>query len=364
MGVSMRIGVIGAGVISKTYLENLTSFPDVTVTAIGDLRPESAKARAEEFGIATHGSVEVVLANDEVDLVVNLTIPAAHADVARAAVAAGKHVWNEKPLTMELDQARALLDEATAAGVRVGCAPDTVLGSGWQEVRRIIERGDIGQPLTALTLFQSPGPDLWHPNPDFLFAAGGGPLLDIAPYYFTALVQLFGPITTVSGVGSTARERRQIIKGPRAGEMFDVTVPTHVGALLGFRDGGVAQSVFSFDSAVKRNQVEISGSEGTMLTSDPNTFGGEIKIIRPGGEYETVATAVQKSTRGTGVLDMVRSIAAGEDHRASGALAYHVLETMLAIEKNLGGPGTGIASTVEKPALLPEDWDPLAATLS
>ncbi|MDN5725808.1 MAG: Gfo/Idh/MocA family oxidoreductase [Propionibacteriales bacterium] len=356
--MSMRVGLVGAGVISKTYLENLTTFPDVTVTAIGDLRPEAAGERAAEFGIARHGSVAEVLDNPEVDLVVNLTTPAAHADVARAAVAAGKHVWNEKPLTMDLASARALLDEAAVAGVRVGCAPDTVLGAGWQEVRRIIERGDIGQPLTALTLFQSPGPDLWHPNPDFLFAAGGGPLLDIAPYYFTALIQLFGPVATVSGVGSKAHERRRIVEGPRAGEMFDVTVPTHVGALLGFTDGGVAQSLFSFDSAVQRAQVEISGTEGTMLTSDPNQFDGEIKIIRPGGEYEIVANPAKKATRGTGVLDMVRSIAAGVDHRATGALAYHVLEVMLAIEQNLGKPGVSIASTVEKPDPLPTGWDP------
>lgn len=188
-----RIGVIGAGVISQQYLGTFAAASDVDVVAIGDMRPEAAAARAEQFRIPSHGGVATVLDSPDVDLVVNLTTPAAHAAVAREAIGAGKHVWNEKPLTGDLASAKELLEAADNAGVRVGCAPDTVLGPGWQTVRRIIERGDIGIPTSGLVLFQSPGPESWHPSPEFLFQRGGGPLLDMGPYYLTALAQVFGP---------------------------------------------------------------------------------------------------------------------------------------------------------------------------
>ena len=176
------IGIIGAGVISDTYLENLSSFPDTAVLAIGDLRPDVARARAAEHGIGVAGDVDVVLGHPDVEIVVNLTIPAAHAEVADRALAAGRHVWNEKPLALDRASARVVLDAADAAGLRVGCAPDTFLGAGLQTARRLVEAEAIGAPLTALALLQSPGPDSWHPNPAFLFQAGGGPLFDIGPY--------------------------------------------------------------------------------------------------------------------------------------------------------------------------------------
>ena len=237
MAGPVGIGVIGAGTISDTYLENLTSFADTDVLAIGDLFPEAAQLKAAKYDIAAAGDVATVLDHPGVEIVVNLTIPAAHAEVAGQAIAAGRHVWNEKPLALDRFSGQRLLDDAAAAGLRVGCAPDTFLGSGLQTACRLIEQGMIGTPLTALALLQLPGPEAWHPNPAFLYAAGAGPLFDLGPYYLTALVQVFGPAASVAALGSKARERRVIGSGPKAGEEFDVTVPSHVSALAQFESG-------------------------------------------------------------------------------------------------------------------------------
>jgi len=359
------VGIIGAGVISKTYIENLTSFADTRVVAVGDLFPEAAKARAEEFGIATAGDVSAVLDNPDVELVVNLTIPVAHAEVAGQAVAAGKHVWNEKPLSLDRESGRALLDAADAAGLRVGCAPDTFLGAGLQQSRRLLEAGEIGTPLTALVLMQGPGPESWHPNPAFLFQEGAGPLFDIGPYYLTALAQFFGPVRSVSAVGSKARETRTIGSGPKAGEQFDVTVPSQYAALVRYESGQSVTMIYSFDSAVKRTLLEVTGTEGTMLVPDPNRFHGDIGVRRrDDDDFATVATTEELSSRGTGALDMARAIREGRPHRAQGALAYHVLDVMVAVaEAGERDEVVTVQSTVEKPALLPEDWDPKAATV-
>jgi predicted dehydrogenase len=360
------IGVIGAGVISDTYIRNLASFPDTRVVAIGDIRPDVARAKAAEHGIATAGDVDAVLGHRDVEIVVNLTIPAAHSDVARRALAAGKHVWNEKPLALDRAGGQAILDAAAAAGLRVGCAPDTFLGAGLQAVRRLIEGGAIGEPLTAMALLQSPGPDSWHPNPAFLFQVGGGPLFDIGPYYLTALVQTLGPVAAVAAVASTARAQRTIGSGPNAGIAFDVTVPSHVGALIRFAGGQSAQTVFSFDSALPRILLEVTGRDATMILPDPNGFDGAVEIRRRGSNAtETVARTEARSTRGTGVLDLARAIREDRPHRADGALAYHVLDTMVAIgESAETGALVTVESTVGRAESLPDDWDPLASTVA
>ena len=359
------IGIIGAGVISDTYLENLSSFPDTAVLAIGDLRPDVARARAAEHGIGVAGDVDVVLGHPDVEIVVNLTIPAAHAEVADRALAAGRHVWNEKPLALDRASARVVLDAADAAGLRVGCAPDTFLGAGLQTARRLVEAEAIGAPLTALALLQSPGPDSWHPNPAFLFQAGGGPLFDIGPYYLTALVQTMGPIGSVAAVASTARDRRVIGSGPKAGESFEVTMPSHVGALIRFAGGQSAQVIFSFDSAMSRILLEVTGRDATMILPDPNEFDGDVGIRRRGSAVtEVLARTEARATRGTGVLDMARAIRADRPHRADGALAYHVLDVMVAIgEAAESGAFVPVESTVAVAELLPDDWDPHAATV-
>ena len=360
------VGIIGAGVISKTYVENLNSFPDTNVLAIGDLYAELAQTKAQEYGIPTGGGVDAVLDHPDVEIVVNLTIPAAHAEVAGQAVAAGKHVWNEKPLSLDRASGAALLEAADRAGLRVGCAPDTFLGSGLQAVSKVLQRGDIGDPLTALILLQSPGPESWHPNPAFLFAEGAGPLFDIGPYYFTALVQQFGPVARVAALGGKSRAKRTIGSGPKAGEEFEVTVPTHVSALVQFESGQSAQCMFSFDSAMPRTLLEINGTKATLVVPDPNTFGGDVQIRFPGKEEEvrTLESTTEQSSRGTGVLDMARAIRAGQPHRAQGALAYHVLDIMVSISDAVEtGEWTAVESTVDVAPTLPDDWDPKASTL-
>lgn len=361
------VGIIGAGVISKQYLDNLTSFPDVRILAIGDLFEEAAAARAAEYLIPAHGGVDAVLGHPEVEIVINLTIPAAHVEVATLAVNAGKHVWSEKPFSLDRESGLGLLKAADAAGVRLGCAPDTFLGAGLQTARRMIERGDIGTPLTALTLMQSPGPESWHPNPAFLFQDGAGPLFDIGPYYLTTLVQTFGSIRRVAAFGSKSRESRIIGSGPRAGESFEVTVPTHVSSILEFEGGESAQSIFSFDSPLKRaGFVEITGTEATIAFPDPNMFDGDVRICTLGSDDWTVVPSVgSTASRGAGVLEMARAIREGRPHRAQGELAFHILDTMASISESIDNRAfVDVESSAAKVPALPEDWDPTAATLS
>jgi predicted dehydrogenase len=359
------VGVIGAGVISTEYLRNLTGLPDLDVRAVGDLDEDRARAQAAAFGVARGGPVEAVLADDAVELVVNLTVPRAHVDVALRAIDAGKHVWNEKPIGLDRASTRALLDAARDSGLRVATAPDTFLGPGIQTARRLVESGAIGTPLTALTLMQSPGPESWHPDPDFLFQDGAGPLFDIGPYYLTALVQLLGPVSRVTAVSSRARAVRTVGSGPRAGQRFDVTVPTHVGATYRFAGGASAQCLFSFDSALKRRQVEITGTDGTLAVPDPNTFAGEIVVHRMDGDVVTVAPVPAVTTRGTGVLELARAVRAGRPERASGELGGHVLDVMIStIEAAERDTPVDVVSTVELAPALPEDWDPAARTLT
>ncbi|GAA2174544.1 Gfo/Idh/MocA family oxidoreductase [Arthrobacter parietis] len=367
MSGPVGVGIIGAGVISKEYLTNLTAFPDVQVHIVADLFPEAARARAEEFGIPAAGAVADALAHPDVEIIVNLTTPAAHVPVALDALAAGKHVWSEKPFSLDRESGQLLLKTASDAGLRLGCAPDTFLGAGLQTGLRMIRRGDIGVPLTALTLMQSPGPEAWHPNPAFLFQEGAGPLFDLGPYYLTTLVQAFGAVETVAALGSRSRETRVIGSGPRAGEEFAVTVPTHVSALVQFEGGASSTSNFSFDSPLRREGfVEITGTEATIVLPDPNRFDGNIRLHRHGAEEEESFPAVGSTYgRGTGVLDLARSIRAGVPHRAQGETAFHVLDTMASIAESVDSRTfVDVASSAVAAEPLPEDWDPTSRTLS
>ncbi|UGS26733.1 Gfo/Idh/MocA family oxidoreductase [Microbacterium resistens] len=367
------VGFIGTGMISDTYLENLTSFPDIRVVILGDIDTARAAAQAATHGVAESGTPEQVLAHPDVEIVVNLTIPAAHVPVSLAAIAAGKHVWSEKPIGIDRDAARELLAAADAAGLRVGIAPDTVLGPGLQTARRAIARGDIGTPLSAQTAMQYIGPDVFHPNPDFLFARGAGPVIDMGPYYVTALVNVLGAVASVAAVGLRGREVRTVQVGDRAGAEFPVEVPTLVQAIARFEQGATSQSVFSFDSPLGRTGlVEITGTEGTMVIPDPNTFGGEVRItpvptlagMRSEPEWRTVPRVGVEAGRGLGVLDMARAIRGGLPHIATGELGYHVFDTLMAIEESVGsGRFVDVESTVGEIPLVPEDRDPFEATL-
>ncbi|MFI6424323.1 Gfo/Idh/MocA family protein [Promicromonospora sp. NPDC050880] len=359
------VGVIGAGNISTQYLENLTRYADVEVRFVADLDLARAAAQAEAYGVPASGTVDELLARDDVDVVVNLTVPAVHADVGHRILAAGKHVWSEKPLALDAPAAAALLADAQARGLRVACAPDTVLGAGLQTALRAIARGDIGEPLTATTMFHVPGPESWHPSPGFLFARGAGPLFDMGPYYVTTLVHALGSATRVQAVASTSRTTRVIGSGPRAGEVFDVEVPTHHAALIEFGPGRSAQSTFSFQHALPRSGfVEVNGTEGTIVLPDPNGFDGDSALWRYGSDEPTVLPAQGAGYgRGAGVVDLVRSVRDGRTERASGALAAHVLDVLLAVRDAAEtGRAVEIASTVAPVAPLPEGWDPAEAT--
>ena len=367
------VGFIGTGMISNTYLENLARFPDVDVIILGDLDVDLAKARAEQHGVRQWGTADDVLDHPEVEVVVNLTIPAVHAEVASKAVAAGKNVWTEKPISVDRQSGLDLLAQADLAGLLVGIAPDTVLGPGMQTARRAISRGDIGEPLSAQTVMQYIGPDTFHPNPEFLFSRGAGPVFDIGPYYLTALVHLFGSVQSVAAVGSRSRATRTIQAGDRAGATFDVQVPTHVSAIAKFVDGGVSQSVFSFDSPLTRmGYVEVTGTEGTMIIPDPNLFTGDVKITRAPafaaiGEdprWESVPVTGAYAERGLGVLDLARASRTGGRPLASGELGFHVLDTLVAIDEAITEDRVvPVHSRVDRVPLVADDHDPFAATL-
>lgn len=362
------VGVIGAGVISEQYLENLTRAADVRVVMVADLDTARAAARAATYGVPS-GAPRDLLARDDIEIVVNLTTPAAHVPVSLDALAAGKHVWSEKPFALDRASGARMLADAARAGLRVACAPDTILGAGIQTGRRVLEAGVIGRPLTALTLFEVAGPERWHPSPEFLYARGGGPLFDMGPYYLSTLVQLLGPISRVVARGSTARASRRIGSGPRAGAAFAVEVATHIGALIDFEQGATALSTFSFQAARERvGVIEINGTEGMLALPDPNRFDGDVRLWRDGAvdaaAAETLPAVGSTFSRGAGVVELARAIRARRPERASGALAFHVLDVMVSISESAEhGRPIPVESTVAPSPALPEDWDPAASTL-
>ncbi|MFS0895714.1 Gfo/Idh/MocA family protein [Microbacterium sp. 179-I 3D3 NHS] len=374
-GGPVGVGLIGAGNISDQYLTNLTAFPDVRVLAVADLIEERARAQAEKYGVPRAGGVDVVLTDPDIDIVVNLTLPAVHVEVSEAILAAGKHVWTEKPIGVSREESRRLLQAADAAGLRIGVAPDTVLGPGVQTAKRAIARGDIGRPLFAQTTFQWQGPEIFHPNPAFLYAKGAGPLLDMGPYYVSTLVHVFGAVASVAALGLQGSPTRRVQVGELAGQEFPVEIPSTLSVLMDFEGGGQAQSIYSTDSPIVRQGiVEVTGTEGTLVIPDPNTFGGEITITRPlrrrfvppePVEQEVVDVAQEGvlGGRGIGLLDMARSIAAGRPHVATGEFGYHVLDTLLSIEEAAESRRfVPVESTLDQVGALDADFDPFEAT--
>jgi predicted dehydrogenase len=373
-GGPIGVGFIGVGVISDTYLENLGSFPDVEVLILGDLDVERAKSQAAKHGVPAAGTAQDVLDHPGVQVVVNLTIPAVHAEVSASAIASGKHVWTEKPLGLDRESTAQLLEDAKAKGLRVGCAPDTVLGPGFQTAKREILKGTIGTPLFAQTSMQWQGPEVFHPNPGFLFAKGAGPLLDIGPYYITALVSLFGTVDKVAAMGLRAQLERTIQVGDRAGETFPVEVPSTLSLLTSFEAGQQANSLVSFDSPLARQGiVEIHGTEGSIFLPDPNMFEGAISYVKPFESFGEAPPAQERieipqegvvTGRGLGLLDMVRAIAEDRPHVASGELGYHVLDVMLSAEESAASEEfVTVKSSVSEVPTVPVDFDPFASTI-
>lgn len=363
---AVGVAVIGAGMISTQYLGNLTRYPDLDVRIVADAFQDRAAAQAAAFGVPRSGSVADALADDDVEIAVNLTNPTSHFQVSMLALAAGKHVWTEKPFAVELDEGAALQRAAGEAGTRIGCAPDTFLGPGLQTALGLIAAGEIGTPLSALTLFETPGPAPDHRNLELLLSRGAGPLFDMAPYYLTALVQALGPLASVVAAARTARPRRVIGAGPKAGQEFTVTVPTNVTVLAEFESGPMSTSALSWDSPLKRHGwVEVTGTRATIAVPDPNRFDGDVRLKRHGAdEWVPVPLRGHSSGRGIGTLDIARAIRAGRPHRASAELAYHVLDSMISVTRSLERRAfVTVESSCGRAEPLPDDWDPYARTL-
>ncbi|WP_330276144.1 Gfo/Idh/MocA family oxidoreductase [Lentzea sp. NBC_00516] len=357
MGDPHRVGIVGLGVISRAYLDTLANHPAVRVTAVADLDATRSAEVAVELPGAEAVSVERLLGRADVDTVLNLTVPAAHADISLRAIDAGKNVFVEKPLAVTFPDGRVIIDRAAAAGVRIGCAPDTVLGTGTQTARAAIDSGLIGRPLSASAVMVTPGHERWHPNPDFYYTAGGGPLLDMGPYYITALIHLLGPVRTVLGAASRLRTERVIGSGARTGHRIPVEVATHVSGVLEHANGALSTITTSFDGvATTAPPIEVHGESGTLAVPDPNHFDGETRLFPLGGTGWRTLPASAGYTgagRGIGLLDLVTA-GVQRPPRAGGELALHVLETMTALLRAADeGRRIELTTTAERPLPVP-----------
>jgi predicted dehydrogenase len=353
-----KIGIIGCGNISKAYLLNLTRFNNTEVAACSDLIIDRARAKAEEFHVPKACTVEELLQDPEIEIVVNLTIPQVHAEVARSALKAGKHVYGEKPLGMNRAEGGAIMKMAKAKSRRVGSAPDTFLGGGHQTCRKIIDDGLIGRPIGATAFMMSRGHESWHPEPDYYYQPGAGPMFDMGPYYLTALVNMMGPVRRLTAVTQKTFAQRKITSQPNFGKVIKVNVPTYVAGLLEFAGGAVGTIITTFDvwySELPR--IEVYGTEGSMSVPDPNGFGGKVRVRgRDDKEWKEIPLThgYEKNARGVGVADMAAAIRSGRAHRASGEVAFHVLDIMQALhESAASGRHIVLKSTCKKPSALP-----------
>lgn len=355
----VKIGIIGCGNISGIYFERATrTFEILEVVACADLIRERAEAQAAAWGVPGVCTVEELLADGEIDIVVNLTIPKAHHEVGRAVLRAGKSLYGEKPLTLTRKEGLDLLETAKSRKVLLGNAPDTFLGGGLQTCRKLIDDGWIGRPVAASAFMLCHGHESWHPDPEFYYKEGGGPLFDMGPYYLTALVNLLGPVKRVTGMTAISFPERTITSAPHFGTRIQVEVPTHVAGTLEFSSGAIGTLVTSFDVwAHEMPFIEIYGTEGSLSVPDPNSFGGPVRIRRANADpwQEVPLThGYADNSRAIGVADMAYALRSGRPHRASGEMAYHVLDLMHAFHDSAQeGRHIAIESTCERPAPLP-----------
>lgn len=353
----VRIGLIGCGHISAAYLRAAPLFPEISVVACADIDESRARARAEEFGLRAVG-IDALLADPRVEAVLNLTVPQAHVPVGLDAIRHGKHVHGEKPVAVSTAEAGRLLAAAEQAGLRVGTAPDTFLGGGHQTARKLVDDGAIGRPLSGTAFMMNHGHEHWHADPAFYYGPGGGPMLDMGPYYLTNLVNLLGPVEAVTGFATAGTPTRTIASEPRRGTTVAVQVATHVAGLLKFVGGAVVCIVTSFDVWQHRHgNMELYGTEGSMVVPDPNRFGGTVSVARmrePWADMPHSHGFADGNFRIIGLADMARAIRLDRPHRCSGALGYHVLEVMEAFQRsNDEGRAIAIESRCERPAALP-----------
>jgi predicted dehydrogenase len=357
VGSPLRVGVIGVGVISAQYFAAFPRLANLRLAAVADLNMDRAREVAAEQGVQAL-TVDELLTSPDVDVVLNLTIPAAHVEIGTRALEAGKHVFAEKPLGLSVEEARPMLEVAAGKGLRVGSAPDTVLGRGIQTARSVLDAGTVGAPLSASAVWSSPGHERWHPAPAFYYQPGGGPLLDMGPYYVTALVTLLGPVVRVTGVGRRSSRARAIGSGPNAGTALPIDVDTTVTAILEHASGPFSTVTVSFDRWATRSPLfELYGETGTIAVPDPNRFDDPVEVftadtnewrpVEPIGGYEEAA-------RGYGLADMARAIETDRPHRASGELALHVLDVMESVLRSSDTHEViELSTTVERPEAVP-----------
>lgn len=349
-----RIGLIGTGTISDIYLTNATTrFANLEIVAVADLVRERAEAQAAKYGIPQVLTVDELIASPEIDVILNLTIPAAHYEIARRGLSAGKHVYSEKPLALTPAEGRELVTLAAERGLQLGAAPDTFLGAGIQTCRRLIEEGQIGEVVGASACFASRGNENWHPNPGFSYQPGGGPIYNHGPYYCTALVALLGPVATVAGNSRISFPTRTISSQPLAGQTIEVTTPTFLNAVFAFASGPVATITATYDvRASERPRIEIYGADATLSVPDPNTFGGPVRIGRDRTIWDEIPLdpGFSDNSRALGLSEFVDAVAANRPALAGADLANHVLEFMYAIE-TAGDVGRTVAleSTCDRP---------------
>jgi predicted dehydrogenase len=333
MTAPARVGIVGCGVISHAYAKGAAAFDTFEIVACADVVDARRDAVAAEYALEPMAVAEL-LASPAIDIVLNLTPPRAHAEVTRAALEAGKHVYSEKPLAVTSDDASDLVRLAESRGRRIGCAPDIFLGSAYEAGRRLLEEGAIGEPLAASAAMLAGGQERWHPDPDTFFMNGAGPLLDMGPYYLTAIVSLLGHVRDVAGFATTLVSERRIEIGPRAGERFTTETPTHTAAVLQLAGGRTATLVATFEAPGHyASTLLIHGADGELALPDPNMFGGTLRIRRRQGEWEDVPypSGGPRDARGLGLHDLVEGIRAERPHRASAELAAHVVDVATSI---------------------------------
>lgn len=356
----LQVGVIGCGNIFPHYLKNAGKFEQIRVVACASRNPAGAVEQAAAHGLRAMG-VDELIADREIDLVVNLTTPASHAAVSMRILDAGKHLYSEKPLATGLREARAILDLAAAKNLRVGCAPDTILGDSHQACRKILDEGLLGEVMAGTAFMMSRGPETFHPDPFFFYQKGGGPMLDIGPYYISALVNFLGPVRSVMARVKTSATERVALVGPRRGGKIRVEVPTSYAGVLDFCNDAMITCNLNWDTLRHAHApVELYGSTGSLMMPDPNQFGGVVKVVTSGAEdwqERVIPERYPFSCRLVGVADMAYSLRKGIPHICSGELAYHVLEVMLAFENSAKhGKSVPIESRCDRPRLLSADW--------
>lgn len=354
----MKVGIIGCGNVSDKYAEASRKFDGLSLVACADLDLGRAQALAGRYAIPRALRVDQLLADGEIDAVINLTVPAVHGAVALEILRGGKHVYSEKPLAQKRREAREMIGLAREKNLRVGCAPDTFLGAGLQTCRALIDEGAIGEPVGGAAFMMGPGVERWHPDPGFFYRKGGGPLFDMGPYYLTALTTLLGPVRRVCGSARSSFPERVIGSQPLAGQKIPVETPTHIAAVLDFESGPIVTFTTSFDvQAHGMPPIEIYGSEATLALPDPNTFGGPVRIRRLGQAEWTelpLRAGHDGESRGIGLAELAEAVSEGREHRANARTAYHVLDLMHSIlDSSAAGGHIEMTSSMTRPAPLP-----------